>query len=273
MDQERMINESENEYLNEKDIQKEKSKRLLVIIIVLILAGIGYFYSISSNKPKKTAESLITNANKTLSETSAETNETNSEIKLNKNKIKHKKTSKKTSADKEAKKSFSKIKSIDKSLIIKIASAVSGKIDPFSALEGKLASSQKTVELLPEKLPVNKFFDSKKYTLPPPPLSSSNITELPPLENIPLPDGMSPPNADLINVKGFIGNKVIMDINGLSESLKTNELFQGIKILEIDPINLTVKFKKEDKIITEKIKSLTEVNNKEDLELVKNFRK
>jgi len=56
-----------------------------------------------------------------------------------------------------------------------------------------------------------------------------------------------------VELKGFIGNKVIIEVDNVIEPLALNENFRGVKVMAIDARNLTAKFKKDGKVINRKI--------------------
>ncbi|MDD3149781.1 MAG: hypothetical protein PHV68_03015 [Candidatus Gastranaerophilales bacterium] len=56
------------------------------------------------------------------------------------------------------------------------------------------------------------------------------------------------------DVKGFLGNKAIICVNGNTKALSEGESFKNVKVLKIDVENLTVVFKKDNKTITQSVK-------------------
>ena len=76
---------------------------------------------------------------------------------------------------------------------------------------------------------------------------------MPPMSPDFLPDQLQEP----VVVKGFLGNKVIAEIKGFTESLAVNESLQGIKVLKVDSANLTCVFQIDGKRVTKTIKPIT----------------
>jgi hypothetical protein len=158
-----------------------------------------------------------------------------------------------------------KIKPTGKSDLLSLASKSSGKHDPFSYSESKFipfASSQG---------------ENSSYSgnLPPVP-GAGNMGTLPglpgfnPLSSSGLANPPAPKPEDLIIVKGFIGNKVIAEIDGVVEALNANEKVSNVKVLNVNPSLLTAKFEINGKTVTKTIKSLTDEYNGE-FQLVKNM--
>lgn len=96
------------------------------------------------------------------------------------------------------------------------ASKTSGKNDPFSYVESQF-------------MPFNTCGKGCKTSR---------------LGGLPVPPGggdVAGPREAVI-IKGFLGNKVIADIKGFTESLGVNESLQGVKVVSVDPANLTCEF-------------------------------
>ena len=57
-------------------------------------------------------------------------------------------------------------------------------------------------------------------------------------------------------IKGFLGNKVIAEIGGITLSLGVNQTARGVKVLGIDHKNLTCDFKINGKKVTKTMKPI-----------------
>lgn len=233
----------------EENSNNEKLKKGLLIIIILLLFGGTYFYYnfSSSNKQNEDISTLPTNnLKKTKVIKKQPVQDVTDKKQLTNNTINQNEDT-------------NIIKVSNKSAIEKLAMQSVGKSDPFEGLTGKIKSSQtqsKTlanVPNMPSQLPTLKL-----KSIPNVPFNKN----LPSFNNFQLLN-----NNNSVEIKGFIGNKVIVDVNGITESLNKNESFQDIKVLSINKNNLSAKFKKDNKIINKNMKSLIQVNNKNDLQL------
>lgn len=239
-------------------MDQEKLKKILIAVITLFLFSITYYYysTVKSTDVIKTAD------------------------KSNKSDIIKPKTELKSSVNKQDKKIVVEkiivpinkpqdkvIKPTNKLEMIRLASISAGKADPFFGINpgrSKFAVSQV----------------SQNLSLPPVTTGGLPIiSDLPTLGSVPgfktLPDisktAVIPEKQDYFNIKGFIGNKVIVDVNGMTDSLGTNQSLQGIKVLEVNPKSLTAKFKREKDIIIKQFRSLTKVDDPTSVKLVKNL--
>lgn len=260
MDQENSFVEEKNE----NNLKDEKLKKIFVILAALaLMSGIYYYTGLSNNKTAKTPLETVQPVNKNLPEkTQLKKELTKLEIKeINANKqakgdnlsknpeqkvVNKQEPAKKSSPDK-----IKKIKPTNKAAVIKYALLAAGKPDPFTGSGTKLASSEEIKSFLPKYLNRNSIS------------TTNSLRELPNINSLP---NINLPNANLNSnpygaafyepeIKGFIGNKVIISINGISESLNINESFQGIKVVKVDPVNMSVKFIQNKKVITKNIKS------------------
>ena len=202
----------------------------MILVIMAIFGGIYYYYT-SSKVADSSAKTV------TKSETKADVVNTNN------------------SKDSIISKTDSKIKNINnfikpsvKADIAKIALLSAGKADPFTdtiSITGNIISNSSL-----------KHTSHSPYSLPMPP----SIKGLPVIGQLPkislsglpsdqtyIPGSLSV--QDGIRIKGFIGNKVIVDINGAIEALKVNEKFRSIKVLQIDPAGLSAEFMKDGKTL------------------------
>ncbi|OGI02169.1 MAG: hypothetical protein A2Y25_04835 [Candidatus Melainabacteria bacterium GWF2_37_15] len=133
--------------------------------------------------------------------------------------------------DKEEIKINTKIKPTDIKDLIADAMETSGKRDPFSYIESSFS---------PFSGGSSRGSDPGLAGLPAPPMSLDFAPEKP---------------KELVVVKGFLGDKVIAEIKGLTESLAVNESLQGIKVLKVDSANLTCVFQINGRRVTKTMKS------------------
>lgn len=144
----------------------------------------------------------------------------------------------------------------NKNSILKLALASSGKADPFAGM-GKEPDSPQNMPSLSNIPNIGKLPSLKNLTIPP------SIGSLPTIGNLPntgMP-GFMPPLSEQFSVKGFIGDEVIVEIDGIVQSLKVNTSFHGLRVLKIDASNLSAVFKMDGKIITKNIKSQDQTAN------------
>ena len=226
----------------DRDIKSENIKKALIAVFVLILFGCIYYYynGMHTQKDKNITNSTVVQ-HKIIPPSLKidKIKPKNKKITINKSILPGIKTSK-------------YIKPTDKNSLLKLALTSAGKSDPFSGTENELIMSDKMLKILPPL--------GKNIIIPP----SANT--LPVIGNIPtmnISNGMpdfTPPLYQDFAVKGFIGDEVIVEMNGNIQSLKVNTGFQGLKVLKIDPINLSAVFKYRGKIITKTIKSENSIN-------------
>ncbi|HBG49329.1 MAG TPA: hypothetical protein DDW90_07490 [Cyanobacteria bacterium UBA9971] len=254
----------------ETELKEEKIKKIIILLIVsLIFGGTCYYYAgISNFQQKKTTEKQLpiiakseaikqSNQQTTLDRSSRRDSEAvppqDDRITIEKSEI----------AKTEESTSKTKLKPTDKSALLSLAGKNSGKKDPFSYSES---------QFIP--------FTSSRGTNPtysgnlPPVPGAGTIGTLPGLPGFDSLSGLAPPPApkpeDLIIVKGFIGNKVIAEIDGVVESLNVNEKIGNVKVLAVNSEILTAKFELNGKPVTKTIKSLTDDYNGE-VQLAKNI--
>lgn len=241
------------EEINDNDLKDEWLKKAIVVLVaVSVLAGTYYLTNISGKKTSvtdNTAEQAIL-AEKNLKSVTTE----KPDIKPEKVDIKVKseqtlvpqKTEQPTTIITKG------IKPSNKAFAIKAALLVAGKPDPFSDNSTKSLSSERLKMFLP------KYIGKNPLSIPP---SIDGLPTIGSLPNISVPGsklmpGQIPYITPQAEVKGFIGNKVILSINGVSESLKANQWFKGIKVVSVDPQSMTVKLLQDHKVVTKSIKGL-----------------
>ena len=254
--------------IQETELKEEKIKKIVILLIVsLIFGGTCYYYAgISNFQQKKTTEKQLpiiakseaikqSNQQTTLDRSSRQDSfavlPQNDKIDIKKSEI----------AKTEESTPKTKFKPTDKSALFSLAGKNSGKKDPFSYSESQFTPFTSSQSSNP----------TYSGNLPPVP-GAGTMGTLPSLPGI--PDGLAPPPSpkpeDLIIIKGFIGNKVIAEIDGVVESLNVNEKIGNIKVLAVNPESLTAKFELNGKPVTKTIKSLTDDYNGE-VQLAKNI--
>jgi len=229
---------------------QEKIKKLLIIIIALGLFGASYYYYVYKQKKtfakqlqkvelkqpaKKVAadQVILSNTKDPLrymqGDSSAEPqNEIMKVDPIKKVSNVTKKVVKKVENSEVIKPQKTKIKPTDKAALIKAAAGSRGKYDPFSYAESNFIPSDMT----------KTASSGRVKGLPAPPrMSGQNNAG----------------NGNYAEIRGFLGNKVIAEINGFTDSLKVGETLRGIKILSIDSKNLTCELEIDGKKVTKKM--------------------
>jgi len=162
-----------------------------------------------------------------------------------------------------------KIRPSDKSTLAAVFKNFSGKKDPFSYTESHFnpfgsnaGSSSPSGQYLPGDLPpVPKGGSMSNLPSLPGPPSASGLSPLP----SPPP---SPENA--VEIKGFIGDKVIAEIDGVVMALNKNEKFNKIKVLSVNPNELNAGFEINGKTYTKTLKTLS-AEAVENIKVVKKY--
>jgi hypothetical protein len=249
--------EQENE-VQTTELKEEKSKKIFIILIVLLLfGGTCYYYSGINNIPQPKLAKIE------QAKTVLQKEKKPAQIELEKIQKAEKKPE---IAKTEETTPKTKFKPTDKSSLLSLAGQSSGKHDPFSYSES---------QFMPTKSGTGENSVSYPSNLPPVPMAGSTGTlpSLPGFNSL-SPSGLANPPApkpeDLVTVKGFIGNKVIVEIDGIVEALNTNEKVSNVKVLAVNPSLLTARFEIDGKPVTKTIKSLTDDYNG-DVQLVKNI--
>lgn len=250
----------------EAEPEKEKSKKILIIFIALLLLGCTYYYYAKSNTGKVISDSGIkTQIQDKKNILPISDKKAFRELaKIQKIENIAKKVTEVSVPDKVADK---KIKPTDRSTLLSLAEKSSGKHDPFSYSESRF-------------IPFTSEGGGNSITSFPgglPPVPGSGMGNLPSLPGLPgtiSSSGLAQPPApkpeDLIIVKGFIGNKVIVEIDGVVEALSENEKVDNTKVLLVNRPALTAKFEINGKPFIKTLKSLT--NDYEgNIQLVKNL--
>lgn len=243
------------------EFKEEKTRKILLLFAVLIFFGCTYYYfgngklSFQSVQilpktktgPVITAKKIPENNNATVQKTE-KTSEQPETVKIPK-KSETKLAIKKNSGF--------KYKPSGKSYFANIAGKSSGKYDPFSFRESKF---------IPFAIASRPAFIPGTNNLPSMP-GDFKIPDAPP---VPEPE-------EIVSVKGFIGKKAVVKINGITRALSENQEINNIKILNINPDALSVKFEIEGKLITKTMKSLSAKDNQniqfvkyEPLKVIKN---
>jgi len=262
--------EQENKNIsNSQDVEmkEEKTKKLFIVLIILLFFGATCYYYAGVNKnSEKVASVPATAENK--AEKQAVSKNSEKIVKEEKKSEEKQETSKKEIVEQKPEIKTTKTKPTDKTAFLSLKSQYSGKNDPFSYSESNT---------VPPGSKSDASVASSAGNLPPVPNSSRGIGSLPGipqgLQGI-APPGLAAPPApkpeDLVIVKGFIGNKVIVEIGGVVEALSTYEKVGNVKVLSVNPSALTAEFQINGKKYTKIIKSLTEDYTGE-LQLVKKY--
>lgn len=214
----------------QEQLQNEKLKKILIALVVLALFGTSYYYY--GNNANKTAEKT---GQKTLAKKGQKSGE---KVELNKKSTENKEKSD-TNKLKETKKVLAqkkdkyhrinkKIKPTNKADLISAAFKSAGKSDPFSYSESRY-------------MPIN-FEKIGGHGLPTPPRAGGF--------------GENPNN--LVVIKGFLGKKVIIEVNGFTDSLKINETLGKVKVLGINSENLSCNLEIEGKKVTKTMQPIIE---------------
>lgn len=244
----------------------ENTKKILIAFIVFgLFIASSYYYTMGKKqtrlpqmhhkavqnevKPSVNADiKPISESNKTVSKSSEKTSSATEaknkqsnikSIPAKKEKVKQEKTPEKITNN--------KIKSTDIKTLMANATKKSGKNDPFSYAESRA-------------MPFKSGGQASSRA------NSSVPGALPDLNMLPVPPELSTEqtkeSVDPVIVKGFIGNKVIAEIKGYTESLGINESLKGVKVLSVDSANLTTVFLVDGKKIIKTIQPVTPKENK-----------
>lgn len=267
------------------ELKEEKSKKILIVSMVLLLFGGTYYYysfiktngssniEIAQNKPvissqQESLPALKISGSNLASQNKYEQTSPATNIVPRKNRLeqleeiqKAEKNHEIIKAENPEKIANTKFRPADKSTLLTLAGKSSGKHDPFSYSESKF------VPFEADKNGKNSSYPAGK--LPPVPMTGS-MGNLPSIPGLPgynpyntqgLAAPPAPKQEDLITIKGFIGNKVIAQIDGLVDAFNENDKSGNVKIIAVDPSALTAKFEINGKIFTKTMKSLSNEPN------------
>lgn len=257
-----MEQEKIEEEIQETELKEEKNKKIFILVLVLLIfSGTCYYYSeIGNLRQNKIFINNFKFFNNKITKTEPQKIALHEERSLKQ--LEEIQKEEETAAKQILK---TKFKPTDKSAFLNITRKSSGKHDPFSYSESKFSPYAADENALSSNSAGN------MGNLPALPTLSglSGVNNLPSM-------GLAPPPApkpeDLVTIKGFIGNKVIADINGIVGSLSKNEKVDNVKVLSVNSSILTAKFEINGKIFTKTMKSLIDENN-ENIRLVKNLHK
>lgn len=215
-----------------KNKQEELKKLLLLIFLILVLIAL-YVVQKSENKIEKNVKVEVAKVADEKVDKSLE------EI------------LKQQSIEETQRIEKSKYMPANKDALIKLAKQSAGKSDPFT--------QNYIVQNIDNKYVGNKqnpimSFSNKNLLLPPP----DSLAGLPELSQSNLTPADVP--GEGVILKGFIGDKVILNVNGETKALQSGEKFQNVQILEISSINKTVKIKNDGKNITKRLE-ITNLSN------------
>ncbi len=201
--------------------KSENLKKIIIALVVLSLFGVSYYYYSVDEKKAKIAKKPLKIAKK-IEKTEKAPPKPAPKVPENTGKTQEKKQK-------------NTIKPTNKKDLIANAIA-SGKNDPFSYTESNF---------MPFRPKFSGIKGQKPNLLPVSPKGKDYSRQAPP---------------ESIIIKGFLGNKVIAQIKGLTESLGPNESLQGVKVVGIDPANLSCDFIIDGKKVTKTMKPITPKN-------------
>lgn len=241
---------------------QERNKKLLIIIFSMCLFGASYYYYVykqdsAEQKPIKqfVSKNKTISAKISVSEPSkASKTKIKQQIKEEVTGVKGKiKKDKETQCEKKQSEAIpelvrevknydtKKIKPSTKADLVKTAINSSGKNDPFSYTESNFTQFKTTYAGSRGR---------KSGSLPGPPTVEKK------------PD-------NYVEIKGFLGNKVITEINGLTDSMSVGETLRGVKVISIDPVNLVCEFEIKGKKVARKMKPVTKPNKDVEINYLK----
>ena len=240
--------------------KEDKQRKTLAFLLIVLLTAGGVFYYI---KPPKS------NAPKEIQVRSVKVQPA----------LKKKPVPVKKKDVKAVSPTLELIEPTDRSKLMKLALAQAGKVDPFSestlatiSVEGSPSTSIQMVPVRGGDLPappglktpfMEDFMKGFADVLG---KSFKNVSGFP--KALKKQFSEQPVNFE---IKGFIGKKVIVNVDGNDEAIGKNESYQGIKAIKIDPYSLKAVFKVNNNTVTKTMKSLTDVSDREDIKLV-NFK-
>ncbi len=234
--------------------KNENLKKITISLVVLAMLGVSHYYYSDSGCEKKQVKKPAQIAMKKEAKEIKKEKDVKKETKTDKKEQKPEKPEEKTPAiqPEQPKKPEQKpvqlkgIKPTSKKDILANASGIAGKNDPFSYTESNF---------IPLSLSSQSASGKRTGSLPSPPRSSDYSPGTP---------------SETVVIKGFIGNKVIAQIKGLTESLGANESLQGIKVVSVDPANRSCVFVVDGKKVTKTMKPINPENNKIELNYINN---
>jgi|GEM_PF-6789363 len=250
---ENIDNENVGEENIDSELRNEWLKKVLVVLITILVLGGTYYYTIVSNKNKDIMAQKAAILKDLQIVKTSEKKDSKDTVPVNNAINQDKKMVKQETVPQDSGQALIKsnvIRPSNKAFVAKEALLAAGKINPFS--------SNATRPILSGKDFLPKYIGKNPLPNLPSLKGIPNIGSLPDLGVPNLTDGKAPQIAPQFypEVKGFIGNKAIISINGISESLKANESFQDIKVLKVNPNAMTVKYVQNKQVITRNIKSL-----------------
>jgi len=237
------------EQLEGQNPPSEDNKKIIILALILGLLSLSYYYwlSLPKEKPALTQKQL----GLTLVKPGEKINSPK-KINLDKKVIQINKVQPQTIDKKPEKKEQVSFMPMDKKLVVKAALSGTGKNDVFQEDNSSVYS---------ENIAIN----PNKFKIVPPPF----LKGIPNLPFVNLNGTSSAPALPVeasFSIKGFIGNKVIVYVDGISEALGAGENYKGIKVLAVDTNNSTAKFKKEGKIFYKNL-SNNEISINKDVKL------
>jgi len=214
----------------------EDHKKVIILAVILGLLSLSYYYwrslpKESSLSQEKLGLELVKPVEKAISNQEIIINPNNNQIKTVKPQVNAEKVN--AEAVKSENSKSIKFMPVDKNTVIKAAMTGTGKSDIFQADNSGT---------YPENLSIN----PKNFKIVPPPFLKG-------LSNLPFINtkGSSAPAIPVestFNINGFIGNKVIINLDGNALALGAGEKYKDIKVLKVDTNNSSAKFQKGGRI-------------------------
>ncbi len=232
---------------------QERNKKLLIIFTALCLFGTSYFYYDYKRKTSVNKQ-VMAKKPKTVKPEAKSAKKVSGEKEVQKPRTAKKpEQPKKTTAPRKApeikplevkktKEFKQRITPTKRSDIIRTASNFAGKNDPFSYVESNFSPFGNTGKV-------------KKAGR-----SGSGLPNPPVVEQKP---------ENYVEIKGFLGNKVIAEINGLTDSLGIGDTLRGVKVLGIDSQNFICEFEIKGEKVTRKMKPVTRPDKNVDIRYIK----
>jgi len=216
----------------------ERHKKLLIIAVTLALFSVSYYYYVHKQKEvsQKQEQTSHVKQEKIISEKLEDNKKSSPRTEENKNtEDKQQKEMQRPAPPvmKDKKEEKNTIKPTSRDDLIQMAFGSAGKNDPFSYTESNFGCVKR---------------------------SDSGTSDS---SGLPNPPGRNEKPSSYLEVKGFFGDKVIAEVNGLTDSLATGETLRGVKVLSIDRKNFTCQFLVNGEIVTKKMKPLTKKPHKD----------
>jgi hypothetical protein len=230
--------------------RQQQIKKILIILVVIGLFGLSYYYY-GVREPKTasmaTKNTVETKAQKdkgkpiTTTASSSAKNTKKAAVKSTETQPisnKHKEFEEEIPSN-----THKKIKPTNKSSLISAALSSTGKADPFAHGRNSFAAYSGGSSL-------------QNY---------APYSDLPGLSELPPPPGFDGAEKEVspeerVQIKGFLGNKVIAEINGITEALAAGDKLDGVKVLSVDAAKYESSFLIDGKTVSKKLPPITSSN-------------